>query len=47
MRDVGLDAAIVLTAGDASRILEPLGLKPLHRPPLVLQGLPQLLECRQ
>lgn len=35
--------ALVLTGGDASRILTALGKKPLHRPHLVLQGLLHML----
>jgi type III pantothenate kinase len=40
-------APIVLTGGDASRILSALDGAPLHRPNLVLQGLMQLLEADQ
>jgi len=47
MQEEGLDATIVLTGGDASRILKSLEGEPLHRPHLVLQGLAQLLEDRQ
>ncbi|MDH3373638.1 MAG: type III pantothenate kinase [Gammaproteobacteria bacterium] len=47
MLEDGLDATIVLTGGDASRILKSLGDEPLHRPHLVLQGLAKLLESRQ
>ena len=43
----GSDATIVLTGGDASRILKSLSEESLHRPHLVLQGLAQLLENRQ
>lgn len=35
---------LVLTGGDASRILGSLGDEPLHRPHLVLQGLARLLD---
>lgn len=35
---------VVLTGGDASRILSALGDQPLHRPHLVLEGLAVLLE---
>jgi type III pantothenate kinase len=47
LRDNDIAATIVLTGGDASRILKSLGEKPIHRPHLVLQGLAQLLENRQ
>lgn len=47
MQEEGLAATIVLTGGDASRILKSLGTEPIHRPNLVLQGLAQLLEHRQ
>jgi len=47
MRDEGLDVTIILTGGDASRILKSLGEESLHCPHLVLQGLAQLLESRQ
>ena len=43
----GSDAMIVLTGGDASRILTSLSEESLHRPHLVSQGLVQLLENRQ
>ena len=43
----GYDPTIVLTGGDASRILKSLSEEPLHRPHLVLQGLAQLLENHQ
>lgn len=36
--------AVVLTGGDASRILTALGCDALHRPHLVLQGLARMLE---
>ena len=39
LRSSGYRAKIVLTGGDASRILKQLGDKVLHRPNLVLQGL--------
>jgi len=39
LRSEGYRARIVLTGGDASRILKQLGDKVLHRPNLVLQGL--------
>jgi type III pantothenate kinase len=41
------DASLVLTGGDASRILTALDTTPLHRPNLVLHGLLQMLERRQ
>lgn len=39
------DADLVLTGGDASRILDALGEAPLHRPNLVLAGLLQVFEA--
>lgn len=47
MQDDGLAPALILTGGDASRILKSLSDQPIHRPHLVLQGLAQLLENRQ
>jgi len=47
MRENGHVATIVLTGGDASRILKLLGEQPIHRPHLVLRGLAELLENRQ
>lgn len=41
------DAVMVLTGGDASRILSALDETPEHRPNLVLQGLMQFLETDQ
>ena len=38
---------IILTGGDASRILKSLDDGPLHRPHLVLQGLARILDCHQ
>ena len=38
------DPVVVLTGGDASRILNALGKTPLHRPHLVLQGLARMLD---
>ena len=35
---------LILTGGDASRMLTALGTEPLHRPNLVLQGLVRMLE---
>lgn len=43
----GLEPAVFLTGGDASRILKLLGTEPIHRPHLVLQGLAKLLESRR
>ena len=41
------DPVVVLTGGDASRILSALGETPLHRPHLVLQGLATMLDNPQ
>ncbi len=41
------DTTVVLTGGDASRILAALDEPSLHRPNLVLQGLMRMLEHRQ
>ncbi|MGB5625421.1 MAG: type III pantothenate kinase [Woeseiaceae bacterium] len=38
---------VILTGGDASRILEALSVTPMHRPHLVLQGLAHMLENAQ
>ena len=46
VRDDQGDATIILTGGDASRILKSLDDEAIHRPHLVLQGLAQLLERR-
>jgi pantothenate kinase type III len=35
---------VVLTGGDASRMLTALGTESLHRPHLVLQGLARMLQ---
>ena len=43
----GIDAEIVLTGGDASRILKSLDEDAVHRPHLVLSGLARILESRQ
>lgn len=43
----GYDPTIILTGGDASRILKSLADVPLHRPHLVLQGLAHMLESAQ
>ncbi len=47
LRSNAYDATVVLTGGDASRILTALEESPLHRPHLVLQGLVQMLERRR
>ncbi len=47
LRSNDCDATVVLTGGDASRILTALSGPSLHRPNLVLQGLMQMLEHRQ
>ncbi len=47
VHDSGSYATIVLTGGDASRILKSLEDETLHRPHLVLQGLARILESRQ
>ncbi|MDH3431819.1 MAG: type III pantothenate kinase [Gammaproteobacteria bacterium] len=47
LRENDIAPTIILTGGDASRILKSLGEQPIHRPHLVLQGLAQLLENRQ
>jgi pantothenate kinase type III len=39
--------AVVLTGGDASRILDALCETPLHRPHLVLQGLAHMLDIAE
>ena len=46
LRSNAYDVSVVLTGGDASRILTALDETPLHRPNLVLQGLLEMLECR-
>jgi type III pantothenate kinase len=46
MRSAGYRPQIVLTGGDASRILKQLDGKILHRPHLVLQGLAFMLQGR-
>jgi len=46
LRSNAYDATVVLTGGDASRILAALDEPSLHRPNLVLQGLIQILENR-
>lgn len=45
LRSNAYDATVVLTGGDASRILGALNEPPLHRPNLVLQGLLHMLEA--
>lgn len=47
MRDDGQSPDIILTGGDASRILKSLDCAAEHRPHLVLQGLARILEDRQ
>jgi type III pantothenate kinase len=47
LRSNAYDPAVVLTGGDASRMLTALGTEPLHRPHLVLQGLARLLQETQ
>ena len=47
LQDAGFDPRVVLTGGDASRILGSLDEAPVHRPHLVLQGLAELLEHRR
>jgi type III pantothenate kinase len=47
LRSNACDARVVLTGGDASRILTALDTSPLHRPNLVLHGLMQMLERRR
>jgi type III pantothenate kinase len=44
LRSNAYDPAVVLTGGDASRMLTALGNEPLHRPHLVLQGLARMLN---
>jgi len=44
LRSNAYDPAVVLTGGDASRMLTALGTEPLHRPNLVLQGLARMLQ---
>jgi type III pantothenate kinase len=44
LRSNAYDPAVVLTGGDASRMLKALGTEPLHRPHLVLQGLARMLQ---
>ncbi len=46
MRSAGLRPKIVLTGGDASRILKQLEGKVLHRPHLVLQGLAYMVQSK-
>ena len=43
LRSNAYEPKVVLTGGDASRMLTALGTEPLHRPNLVLQGLARLL----
>ena len=44
LRSGGGKPSVVLTGGDASRILDALSEPPLHRPHLVLQGLAHMLD---
>ena len=44
LRSNGHKPTVILTGGDASRILGALIVRPLHRPHLVLQGLAQMLD---
>jgi type III pantothenate kinase len=44
LRSNAYDPVVVLTGGDASRMLTALGTEPLHRPHLVLQGLARMLQ---
>jgi len=44
LRSNAYDPTVVLTGGDASRMLTALGTEPLHRPHLVLQGLARMLQ---
>jgi type III pantothenate kinase len=44
LRSNAYDPELVLTGGDASRMLTALGNEPLHRPHLVLQGLARMLQ---
>ena len=44
LRSNAYEPLVVLTGGDASRMLTALGTEPLHRPNLVLQGLARVLE---
>jgi type III pantothenate kinase len=47
LRSSAYDPALVLTGGDASRILSSLEGSPVHRPNLVLQGLLHMLESKR
>ena len=47
LEENGISAEIVLTGGDASRILKSLDEDATHRPHLVLSGLARILESRQ
>lgn len=46
LRQADLDPRLILTGGDASRILGALDEESIHRPHLVLRGLAELLEHR-
>lgn len=47
LEENGIEPEIVLTGGDASRILKSLDDEAMHRPHLVLSGLAQILETRR
>ncbi|NIL95498.1 MAG: type III pantothenate kinase [Woeseiaceae bacterium] len=47
LQEYGEAPAVILTGGDASRILKSLGCEAIHRPHLVLQGLARILEDHQ
>ena len=47
LQSTAYDPRLVLTGGDASRILNALCETPLHRPHLVLQGLATMLDNPQ
>ncbi len=44
LRSNAYDPVVILTGGDAARMLAALGTEPLHRPNLVLQGLARMLQ---
>jgi len=47
LQSSGYDPVVVLTGGDASRILHALPEPPIYRPHLVLEGLAHMLETAQ
>jgi type III pantothenate kinase len=47
VRSAGMRPKIVLTGGDASRILKQLNSNAIHRPHLVLQGLATMLQSEK